>query len=232
MTNPSQAPLAQLGALSSLGEKMDQEDARLLLAMFGKMDEWTEQEPRLLGATSKLHAYSFGAVWSDKRVGTKVGWRLGFSAIPWSAAARSLLDVSDGRIIVRPSGSTYQLTLEHVVPKGIIFKKLRELSVNGTSIETCWETVEYLREYTRLAVVTKDEGQGRVVAPTTPTDLKQRETMRRYELPSDDYLARVTDAGLPWQWARYVEVGLDLTTFTTLADASDLDPEVSAALPR
>ena len=232
MTNPPEPPLAQLGALSSLGERLDQEDAKLLLTMFASMDEWTEQEPRLAGATNKLYAYSFGAVWSDKRVGTKVGWRLGFSGIPWSAAARSLLDVRNGKIIVRASSSSYQLSLEHVVPKGIIFKGLRELSASGTSPKTCRETVNYLHEYTRLAVVTKDEGRGRVAAPTTPTALRQREMMRRSELPSADYLARVTADCLPWQWARYVEVGLDLTTFTTLADASDLDPQVSAALPR
>lgn len=229
---PSKSPIVRLGALASLGQKQDEEDAKLLLEIFANTGKWVEREPQLKKATNKLYAYSFGAVWSDKRVGTKVGWRLGFSGIPWSAAARSLLEVRNGKIAVRASNSSYQLSLEHVVPKGVIFKRLQELSVAGISTDTCRQTVDYLHEHTRLAVVTKDEGQGRVAAPASPTVLTQRASMRRSDLPPADYRARVIEAGLPWQWARYIEVGLDLATFATLADASDLDPGVAAALKR
>lgn len=108
----------------------------------------------------------------------------------------------------------------------VIFARLRELCHSGTPEQT----VDYLHEYTRLAVVTKDEGKGVVAAPHSAAELWRQAKMRRSKLPPADYLAIVTTAGLPWQWARYVEVGLDLTTFAALTDATDLEQGVSAAL--
>ena len=218
---------SELGALDSLGPEQDKRDAALLLEVFRSIESWILREPELKSASNKLYAYSFGAIWSDKRAGTRVGWRLGWSAVPWSAAARALLAVdARGRIIVRAAtGSRDPLSLEHVVPKGLIFTELRHLCQNGTAAEA----VSFLHDNTRLAVVTKEEGKGLFAASTT-TGLWRRPTMRRSALPPTEYLAEVTAASHPWQWARYLEVGHDLLSFALLREASDLDPAVRARL--
>jgi len=220
--NPS-----DLGALDSLGQERDERDAALLLEVFGSIESWIVREPELKSVSNKLYAYSFGAIWTDKRAGIPVGWRLGWSAVPWSAAARALLAVdARGRIVVRSAtGSRDPLSLEHVVPKGLLFDELRRLCQFGTAAET----VSFLHENTRLAVVTKEEGKG-VFASATATALWRRAKMRRSALPPAAYLAEVTAASHPWQWARYLEVGHDLGSFATLREATDLDPAIRERL--
>ena len=221
---PTQPPprLGQLGALRSLGAERDLADAALLLEVFGTIEGWCEREPRMRSASNKLFAYSFGAIWTDSRAGAPVAWRLGWSGVPWSAAARALLELdADGQITVRRSpGARDPLSLEHVVPKGLVFAKLLVLSRGGTPADA----VKLLHDSTRLAVVTKAEGAGRVGGPSI------RAVMRRSALPPQAYLDEISAAGLPWQWARYLEVGHELESFVTLGDALDLDPAVRERL--
>ena len=234
---PSESPavspsLAQLGALEQLLPDEETKDAALLLEIFRSIENWISREELMTKSANKLHTYAFAAVWSDKRSGPSVGWRLAWSGVPWSAAARALLDVNDkGKFVIRSTpGTPDPLSLEHVVPKSVIFADLRKMCLDGT---TTADAVRYLHENVRLAVVTKAEGKGAAALGAVPSRLlppSERKVMRRKALPPTEYLDAVTQAGLPWQWARYLEMSHDLASFATLREATDIRPDIRERL--
>lgn len=234
---PPAAEYSELGALRSLGPERDAADAALVLEIVGTVERWKEQDKALGGtAANKMLAYGVGFAWELKRVGIPIGAPSRWSEIPWSAAARATIEFDESRgrpRIRRTPGISAPLTVEHVVPKNDnIFRLLGEHARAGRDPAQVADLL--LRTY-RLAIVTREEGTGAISASLRTQDpygLKNaaRDRMRRDDLPEDlpGYRERLEALGLPWAWARYIEIGYDLGSFLRPHQDELLDPRVLA----